>query len=158
MCVISVGTSENVLWVASNQCYTEIVHLNVLLQIQCSSKKGCVRAGVRIAADGRSVVKLFVAFHTWALLPAPELPPPLPHCRCTRTRSHLRLEHKHTITHELERTRGPYGHRRRPVPFSPRFLRQRSRWSLSWIRTCLSLGWSLMKGCFRSWSVGGRCV
>lgn len=41
-------------------------------------------------------------------------------------------------------------------PFSPRFLRVRSMWSLSWIRTCRSVGWSLMNECLSSCSVDGR--
>ena len=44
------------------------------------------------------------------------------------------------------------------IPFSPLFFLVRSIWSLSWILTCLSFGWSLMKGCFRSCSVEGRCM
>lgn len=44
------------------------------------------------------------------------------------------------------------------APFSPRFLRVRSMWSLSWIRTCRSVGWSRMKGNLRSCSVGGLLV
>lgn len=40
-------------------------------------------------------------------------------------------------------------------PFSPRFFFVLSMWSLSWMRTCRSLGWSLMKGCFISCSVVG---
>lgn len=42
------------------------------------------------------------------------------------------------------------------LPFSPRFFRDRSMWSLSWMRTCRSVGWSRMKGNFSSCSVGGR--
>lgn len=44
------------------------------------------------------------------------------------------------------------------IPFSPLFFLVRSIWSLSWILTCLSFGWSLIKGCFRSCSVEGRCM
>lgn len=39
-----------------------------------------------------------------------------------------------------------------------RFLRCLSMWSLSWIRTCLSVGWSFINGCFRRVSVFGRCI
>lgn len=42
------------------------------------------------------------------------------------------------------------------LPFSPLFLRVRSIWSLSWIRTWRSVGWSLMKECLSSCSVDGR--
>lgn len=44
------------------------------------------------------------------------------------------------------------------IPFSPLFFLVRSMWSLSWILTCLSFGWSLIKGCFKSCSVEGRCM
>ena len=44
------------------------------------------------------------------------------------------------------------------LPFSPLFLRVRSMWSLSWIRTWRSVGWSLMKECLSSCSVDGRVV
>lgn len=40
-------------------------------------------------------------------------------------------------------------------PFSPRFLRVRSMWSLSWIRTWRSVGWSLINECLSSCSVDG---
>lgn len=40
-------------------------------------------------------------------------------------------------------------------PLSPLFFLVRSMWSFSWMRTCLSLGRSLMKGCLRSCSVLG---
>lgn len=40
-------------------------------------------------------------------------------------------------------------------PFSPRFFFVLSMWSLSWIRTCRSLGWSRINGCFISCSVAG---
>lgn len=46
----------------------------------------------------------------------------------------------------------------RLIPFSPLFFLVRSMWSLSWILTCLSFGWSLIKGCFKSCSVEGRCM
>lgn len=42
------------------------------------------------------------------------------------------------------------------LPFSPRFFRERSMWSLSWMRTWRSVGWSRMKGNLSSCSVGGR--
>lgn len=42
------------------------------------------------------------------------------------------------------------------LPFSPLFLRVRSIWSLSWIRTWRSVGWSRMKECLSSCSVDGR--
>lgn len=41
-------------------------------------------------------------------------------------------------------------------PFSPRFFFVLSIWSLSWMRTCRSLGWSRINGCFISCSVAGR--
>lgn len=44
------------------------------------------------------------------------------------------------------------------IPFSPLFFLVRSIWSLSWILTCLSFGWSLINGCFKSCSVEGRCI
>ena len=41
-------------------------------------------------------------------------------------------------------------------PLSPLLFLVRSMWSFSWMRTCRSLGRSLMNGCLRSCSVLGR--
>lgn len=59
-----------------------------------------------------------------------------------------------------EKSQEPAGSPPHPphTPFSPLFLRVRSMWSLSWMRTCRSVGWSRMKGNLRSCSVGGRLV
>lgn len=99
---------------------------------------------------------------------------PLHHCHCTHTQFPLwgRREGKsqnitvkisaHQSTPPLKLNPSCLGYilldffHIPSIPFSPRFLRVRSMWSLSWIRTCRSVGWSLINECFSSCSVDGR--
>lgn len=76
------------------------------------------------------------------------------HCHCTHTLSPLeeKIQVKKKI---LSKTFFMFSHFIFS-PFSPLFLRVRSIWSLSWIRTWRSVGWSLMKECLSNCSVDGR--
>jgi len=95
---------------------------------------------------------------TWAPR-LPSLHPPL-HSRCTRILSHLEDTHPPPHTHRAQvhtpPPRGPIHVGGGASPLSPLLFLVRSMWSFSWMRTCRSLGSSLMNGCFSSCSVLGR--
>lgn len=86
--------------------------------------------------------------------------PPLHHYHCTHTLFPLLRHYNRVQLIKIQTNHSPVGpHINIDVvhpPFSPRFLRVRSMWSLSWIRTWRSVGWSRINECLSSCSVDGR--
>jgi len=78
----------------------------------------------------------------------------------SKTWGHIRLTQKWQVCDLSVSLMKPNRRRKvKEVDYLRRRLRRcRSMCSLSWMRTCRSVGWSLMNGCLRSCSVLGRIV